>query len=272
MPDSSTKPAASKKTKTVTSTSIPSQVSFGDSSEDETWDPASITQESEDDTSYLGEDVTEVAKEDSEHFSIDLGSETESEDDDLPDISKMSLRSFKPSSFKFEFPFIIYPYTQNRQIQVCVDFLVLSMPRENFKCRFNSNGTEVLLYTKIPGMFTAKERVLHADDKLGENTSKAVAFEEVIGEYAKNRPDEGDGIYGPPQVIRLPFPCDTTIPIEHEMQAFEGWIVPDANNPLEPGDSQYYMILSIDIESKKKAIRRVIKGGMQVFKSPNPII
>ena len=77
LPDSSTKPAASKKTKTVTSTSSPLQVSFGDSSEDETWDPASITQESEDDTSYLGEDVTEVAKEDSEHFSIDLGSETD---------------------------------------------------------------------------------------------------------------------------------------------------------------------------------------------------
>ena len=59
--------------------------------------------------------------------------------------------------------------------------------------------------------------------------------------------------------------CDTTIPIEHKLQAFQSeWVIDDS----EDGDIQYNMVLSIELESKEKPCRRVCKKQMRVFKSP----
>ena len=103
-----------------------------------------------------------------------------------------------------------------------------------------------------------------ANTKLEEDTSKAVAFEEAIGEEDLIKKKED--IYGPPQIITLPYPCDTSIPIEHSMDGFEAWEVP--NEDGNQGEMQYHWILSIEVESTEKAVRRVAKKQMKIIRSP----
>ena len=54
------------------------------------------------------------------------------------------------------------------------------------------------------------------------------------------------------------------------MQAFPSWVLQtfDEDGNETSADQQYHMILSVDIESKEKAVRRVQKKQMKVFNSP----
>ena len=172
---------------------------------------------------------------------------------------------YKEKSLKFEYPFVIYPYKEKRQKKVALDFIVFNQETESFKASFNKNGTQILLYTKLPELFTSKRRVMAANTKLEEDTSKTVAFEEAIGE--EDLIKKKDPIYGPPQIITLPYPCDTSIPIEHSMDGFEAWEVPNDDINLH-GEMQYHWILSIEVESTEKAVRRVAKKQMNIIRSP----
>ena len=179
----------------------------------------------------------------------------------------MSIRAYKSSSLKCEYPFLIYPYKENKQKKVCIDFLIISQKKDCFEVQFNASGTQVLIYTKLPKIFLNKERILHADVGLQNNMSKAVAFEEVADPIVKNQ-KKTDNFHGPPQIVNLPYPCDTNIPIEHEVQAFESFVVPDEYGRDNFGDQQFHMILSIDLESKEKPERVVAKKDFRIFRSP----
>ena len=100
---------------------------------------------------------------------------------------------------------------------------------------------------------------MEADTSIRNDNNKTVLFNEVVVEIERNGDDQDDKMYGPPQVICFLFACNTIIPIMHEMQAYEGWEIVNTTNPLDPGHVQFYMILSIDIESKEKAMRRQIQ-------------
>ena len=63
-----------------------------------------------------------------------------------------------------------------------------------------------------------------ANTELYADTSNAVAFEEVADPSTEGNEDL-DPICCPPEVVQLPYPCDTIIPIEHEMQVFVSWSV-----------------------------------------------
>ena len=77
-----------------------------------------------------------------------------------------------------------------------------------------------------------------------------------------------NGCFGSPQIVNLPYACDTNIPIEHELQAFESrWVIGDEDD-VNGGDMQYTMVMSIELESKEKPIRSVHRKQMRVFKSP----
>ena len=122
--------------------------------------------------------------EDIDHYSIVVQAPSvESDIEELfEEFREISMNTYKAKSFKFEDPFIIYPYKRKRQKKVALDVIVFSQETENFKASFNKSGTQILLYTKLPELFTSKKRVTAANTKLEEDTSKAVAFEEAIGE------------------------------------------------------------------------------------------
>jgi hypothetical protein len=154
--------------------------------------------------------------------------EEETEEDITSKFEKMTFKGYESSSLKFEMPFLIYPYKEDKQKKVCIDFIVLPLPRESYRLSFNVTGTQVFLYTQVPKILIDKRRLMTANTSLTEDTSKAVAFEEVADPLTEGNEDS-DPIWGPPQVVKLPFPCDTAIPIEHEMQAFESWSIPTKN-------------------------------------------
>ena len=130
-----------------------------------------------------------MSEEDNDHYSVDLAKDRE-EDNlelELPDIFTMSLCSYKSSSFKYKYPCIIYPYTKNIPKKVYINLLVHPIPRDSFKCTFNSARTQVLIYTKGPKMFTLSDCIMEADTTLGNYNSKTVLIDEVVAEIEKRR-------------------------------------------------------------------------------------
>ena len=226
------------KTASKSNSTIPSQIDYNESSEDETWIPTATTHDSEE-KSFSADEESNLP----DHYSIDLEStsngdesKTSETEETITKFSNMTMRSYKETSFKFEYPFIIYPYKEARQKKVAIDFLVFNQQSNQFQCTFNKAGTQIFLQTKIPKLLMMKKRVMETDVTLADDTNKTVAFEEVIESVKEFKnaanDDDLDGIYGPPQVINLPYPCDTTIPIEHEMQGFEAWGVPNENHTV----------------------------------------
>ena len=51
------------------------------------------------------------------------------------------------------------------------------------------------------------------DNRLTENTSKIVALDELLSKLNVDTDHETE-VHGPPQRIKLPFKCDTKIPID----------------------------------------------------------
>ena len=264
-------------TKSFSRRSIPSQINFADSvcADDETWKEETVTtrsySDSEDRDNYVQEDIALENIQENESFSIEDQSEEEEEAEDLiQEFRTMSVRAYKSNALKFEYPFLVYPYKESRQKKVCIDMIVLSLASEDFRCAFNANGSEMLIYTRVPDIFTCKKRVMDANHGIQADNSKAVAFEEV-SEPVRSDIVIDEGLWGQPQIIKLPYQCDTTIPIDHEMQAFPSWVLKSygENESEISADQQYHMILSVDIESKEKAVRRIKKKKMKVFKSPS---
>ena len=281
-------PAAANNSKRNFAASIPSRIVVQDnedSGEDEDYNPDDATKLSTLDSSeevyedeevctnqkvftdqpaYCDEEVSVAG-----HYSVDLEVDSEKEEELISDFNKMTVSTFKASSFKTEYPFLVYDYIDTRQKKVCLDFLVYSMDREKFLCKFNKSGSQVLIYTRIPNIFTARSRIMDADSKLQVNTSKVVAFDALDAkvEATLEADEEEYESFGPPQVVKLPFICDTKIPIDHEMQAFESdWTITDEDD----GDMQFTMILSIELESIEKPTRAKERKMMKVFKSPRP--
>ena len=183
----------------------------------------------------------------------------------------MSLSKFCPSSLKIEYLFLAYDLIDKRQKKVCLDFLVYSMEEEKYLCKFNKTGTQVMIYTRIPSILTSMRRFMAArNGQLTNNTSKVIAFqnlaEDIEGIFDEDA--KTNGCFGPPQIVNLPYACNTNIPIKHKLQAFESkWVIDDSEDS-RVGDMQYHMVLSIELESKEKPVCRVNKKGMRIFKSP----
>ena len=108
---------------------------------------------------------------------------------------------------------------------------------------------------------------MEADSQLHVNTSKVVAFDALDIKVDSNLEagEEEDESFKPPQVVKLLFICDTKIPIDHKMQAFESdWIIIGGDD----SDLQLTIILSIELESIDKPILAKESKAMKVFKSP----
>ena len=164
--------------------------------------------------------------------SIDLEAESqdeeESEDEDFADIVSavgtmtVSEAQVKNYSIGFTYPYLLYNYMDNKQLKCTVDLLVHTFPGENFNVKFNSDGSEILVYTKLPQFFTDVNRLKINNVKLTGNSSKVVAFEECVTKLGVDT-DHEENLFGPPQRIKMPFKCDTKVPIEAEPQYFEAW-------------------------------------------------
>ena len=130
-------------------------------------------------------------------------------------LDSMSLvsSSSKEFSIAFTYPFLMYNYMDRRQKKITIDLCVPSLPSENFNVKFNEYGAEILVYTKLPDFFTMTSRITMNNDKLNDNSSKVVAFEECVTRLGVET-DHEVNLYGPPQRIKLPFKCDVKIPIE----------------------------------------------------------
>ena len=141
------------------------------------------------------------------------------------------------------------------------------MDREKLLCKINKSVSQVLIYKRIPKVFTIRSQVTEADSQLHGNTSKVVAFDALDIKVDSNLEagEEEYESFKPPQVVKLPFICDTKIPIDYKMQAFESdWIITDGDD----SDLQLTIILSIELESIDKPILAKERKAMKVFKSP----
>ena len=126
-----------------------------DSPDDETWIAgvsAVVDQESEDSTE--------------EYMYSDLDSEGEEEDNEDEDGLKAVSSSLETMTIsrptqadyfiRFQHPFLIYNYMDEKQRKVTIDLCVPSFPIENFHIRFNAESTDVLISTKMPDFCHAK--------------------------------------------------------------------------------------------------------------------
>ena len=82
--------------------------------------------------------------------------------------------------------------------------------------------------------------------------------------------DHEEDLFGPPQRIKIPFKCDTKVPIEAEPQYFEAWGIEeeDQESGMLSTEQQYYMVLSVEVESIVKPRRVNTFKKMKVFKTP----
>ena len=158
----------------------------------------------------------------------------------------------------------MYEYVDQKQKKVAIDLLVSTLPDDSYNVRYNEAGTEILLYTKLQSFFTSTDRVRMVDNRLTENTSKIVALDALLSKLNVDTDHEKE-LYGPPQRIKLPFKCDTKIPIEADPAYFESWELEDENGEM---DKQFSMVLNVECESVEKPRRVVAKKAPRVFKSP----
>ena len=102
------------------------------------------------------------------------------------------------------------------------------------------------------------------DSRLTPNTSKIVGLDALLAKMNVDNNQEDD-FRGPPQRIKLPFKCDTKIPVEAEPGYFESWEIEDDQGNM---DLQYSMVLAVQCESMEKPRRVIAKKGPKVFRTP----
>lgn len=153
----------------------------------------------------------------------------------------------------FTYLYLLYNYVDNRQKKLSIDVLVMCLEETDFNAKMNSSGTEILLSTKMPSFFTSKNCIRMADGSLTANMSKVVASQDAADKFAKDNNHETD-IWGPPQRIKLPFKCDTIIPVEHKTDGFESWTIQEMTDESmgERYRKQCHMVLSVGLEGIDK--------------------
>lgn len=244
-----------------------------DSSDDETWIAG---------VSTAGDQKAEEAAE--EEF-IDLEApsegelEGEEESDDADDdeeeegvagltskLGTMKVSRNPPEEYGIgsQYPFLMYEYVDDKQKKVAIDLLVTCLPTESYKICFNESGTEILVYTTLPEVFFKTDRSNLMNPNLTSNTSKIVALDALLAKLNVDNNHEDD-FRGPPQHIKLPFKCDTKIPIEADPGYFQNWEIEDGDGG---SDLQYSMVLGVECESVEKPRREVAKKMHKVFRTP----
>ena len=269
-------PAPSGRTRASFPTSVPRQLEAQDvdSSDDETWIAGVSTagdQKAEEaaEEEFIDLEAPSEGELDDEEEDYDEDDEEEDEDEVAGLASKLGTMSFTKNppeeySIGFKYPFLMYQYADQKQKKVAIDLLVSTLPADSYNVRYNEAGTEILLYTKLPDFFTSTDRVNMVDNRLTENTSKIVALDELLSKLNVDTDHEKE-VHGPPQRIKLPFKCDTKIPIEADPAYFESWELSDDKGET---DQQFSMVLNIECESVEKPRRVVAKKAVKVFKTP----
>ena len=159
---------------------IPTQVTAEESSDDKTWIDG----------------VSESESVDSTHYSVDLeeestGTTQEEEKEEIEDIATalgtMTVGSTASKEYLlgFTYPYLIYKYVEDRQQKVCIDMMVMTMDMNFFEAKFNKQGTELLLYTKVPAILFKKERLMMANTELKQNNTNVVEFEKCVETVTK---------------------------------------------------------------------------------------
>ena len=152
----------------------------------------------------------------------------------------------------------------DKQKKVAIDLLVSCLPTDSYKICFNESGTEILVFTTLPEMFLSTRRSKLINPNLTANTSKMVALDALLAKMHVDN-DHENSFRGPPQRIKLPFKCDTKIPIEADPGYFESWEIEDDEGN---SDLQYSMVLGVECESVEKPRRVIAKKGAKVFRTP----
>ena len=269
--------SASGKSRGSFPTSIPTRLNFDDDDyDDDTWIAGVSTagdQEAEEaaEEEFIDLEAPSEGELDDEEEDYDEDDEEEDEDEVAGLASKlgtMSVNRNPPEEYgiAFKYPFLMYEYVDHKQKKVAIDLLVATLPQDSYKVDFNEAGTEILVYTTMPEFFTSTDRVKLVDDQLTANTSKIVALDALLAKLNVDTNHEKD-VYGPPQRIKLPFKCDTKIPMEADPGYFDSWEIEDEHGAK---DQQYHMVISVECESVVKPRRVTDRKMGRVFKSKTP--
>ena len=170
--------------------------------------PTQQSEESSEDDTY-----SDKGSIDSNHYSIDLQKESESEQESLQDLtekvsrlsfsgSKQKMQSNSAFSLKTSSPFMMYEYVEENQRMIVVDFLVKTMSEDDFRLRLSKCGNKLYIQTALPDFFVQHNRLVraeHNNSSFNVNSSKAVAYKQLIDDIEKEVKDDLSGvIFAPP--------------------------------------------------------------------------
>ena len=172
----------------------------------------------------------------------------------------------------FSVPSVVYKYTKEDHLHAKVEFLVQPMKKEYFQPKVIRNGMALELRTEVPPMFFSTSRLEKActaryDKNMHEHTSFDVLITRIKSEYEYE--DENDKIFGPCQIVRLPFQCDEEIK-NWEVQYHRHQDCPESffeNEGTEHApqwtlvDHLYYAVLVVELVSVEK--KKVKTRGAQ---------
>ena len=158
-------------------------------------------------------------------------------------LQKMSLRSDKAWSFVSKWPYMMVQYMKNGCRHLCVELLVPTRMRKDFKV--DTDGSSLSVAEAVPSFFYDKERPMtaYADDQaFNEDSHKATAFEDIVQEVSEDTNFE-DVVWAEPMKLTLPFQCDNEFVDDWELLRFFN---EDEDLTDELGGQQFYTILSVE--------------------------
>ena len=250
---------------------------------DESFDFVDIDSEDEDEDEEEDEHVEDPPESELKPASMPKKRSTSSVENLASSMSRMSTGSKstpkkkpcpKNSDFStgFSVPSVVYKYTKEDHSHVNVEFLVHPMKKEFFQPKVIRNGMALELRTEVPTMFLNTARLEKAcTAQFDKNRHQVTAFDVLVtrikSEYEYE--DENDKIYGPCQIVRLPFQCDEEIK-NWEVQYHRHEECPDSfyentGTELTPQwilvDHLYYSVLVVELVSVEK--KKVKTRGAQ---------
>lgn len=222
--------------------------------------------------------ATDAADETGEELAKAKEDTTKTEEKDISFLSVgMENMSVSNNNFNmgFNFPYFMYTYTSQDRKRCSIDFVVLGINQKNLRLTVKKNNV-FELGCMVPRVFLDRERLRSMNQNVpnfSDDTHKSTAFNDASVEVQKAVGIEEDDshlpaddqmkIFGEPQKIQLPFPCEEEI---------VSWTIVLADNPDRAfqrmcESHQFFFLLSVDLVAVEKRKVRVT-GTFQKLGSP----
>ena len=183
-------------------------------------------------------------------------------------VKKLAVRDF---DMAFKLPYMVLEHMDHGQMLASVEMLVVGVHRRHVHLKIVGSNQDVLqVKIAVPSLFYTPNRSLVANDDgtgtFNVNTHKATEFRRLCQSIMKTENDDTGEVFGEPQLIQLPFPCDEIFYKGHGGER-DGWDIQVYDNDdvmlkREIGNTDLFM-LNIDCVAKEKPVQPKAAGRMR---------